>query len=416
MTKLVVQQAPEPAIPQRFLLTASVWGVLAGGLLVCDGDAVLASRWAGASVAVVHAFTLGFLGNAMVGSLLQFLPVAVQAPVRGGRKAAAWLYGLLNAGALLLVLALHGPLRLSPMLGGGVLLAAFMLLLVLLLPGLWQAGTQRLLRWGIGSALLAALVTALLGFALAAGLSGKATLALPALTDLHASWGVLGWILGLLAAVSRVVAPMFQGALPAPARLQGVWQALLYGVLLLALLLGLAGGALPGMRIAVAGLGLAFALGGLLLQSRAAKLRNVPLTWFWRSGLLALAASAAVLAADAGQVVLVGALALALGLPWLVTGMQLEITGFLAWIDLQRRCGRGVRVPGVQSLVPERDKYMVLSLQLLAGLTLVMAIFRQIPVNSAGLVLLLAHAAGVATQCAARWRVRRFAAEFKAGK
>ena len=408
MTKLVVQQAPAPAIPQRFLLTASVWGVLAGGLLVCDGDTVLASRWAGASVAVVHAFTLGFLGNAMVGSLLQFLPVAVQAPVRGGRRAAAWLYGMLNAGALLLVLALHGPLRLSPMLGGGVLLAAFVLLLVVVLPGLWQAGTQRLLRWGIGSALLAALVTALLGFALAAGLSGKATLALPALTDLHASWGVLGWVLGLLAAVSRVVAPMFQGALPAPARLQGVWQALLYGVLLLALLLALAGGALPGMRFAVAALGLMFALGGLLLQSRAAKLRNVPLTWFWRSGLLALAASAGVLATDADHAVLVGALALVLGLPWLVTGMQLEITGFLAWIDLQRRCGRGVRVPGVQSLVPERDKYIVLSLQLLAGLTLVMAIFRQIPVNSAGVALLLAHAAAVAMQCAARWRVRRF--------
>ena len=80
----------------------------------------------------------------------------------------------------------------------------------------------------------------------------------------------------------------FQGALPAPARLQGVWQALLYGVLLLALLLGLAGGALPGMRFAVAALGLMFALGGLLLQSRAAKLRNAPLTWFWRSGLLAV--------------------------------------------------------------------------------------------------------------------------------
>ena len=166
----------------------------------------------------------------------------------------------------------------------------------------------------------------------------------------------------------------------------------------------------------VAGLGLAFALGGLLLQSRAAKLRNVPLTWFWRCGLLALVASAGVLVADADQVVLVGALALVLGLPWLVTGMQLEITGFLAWIDLQRRCGRGVRVPGVQSLVPERDKYMVLGLQLLAGLTLIMAIFRQIPVNSAGLALLLAHAAGVAVQCAARWRVRRFAAEFEAGK
>lgn len=146
-----------------------------------------------------------------------------------------------------MVLALHGALWLSAMLGGGVLLVAFVLLLVMVLPGLWQAATQRLLRWGIGSALLAALVTALLGFALAVGLSGKATLALPALTDLHASWGVLGWVLGLLAAVSRVGADVPRRAVGtyAPAgRLASaaVWYCC-------SLLLGLAGGALPGRMV-----------------------------------------------------------------------------------------------------------------------------------------------------------------------
>lgn len=415
MTKLVVQQAPEPAIPQRFLLTASIWGVVAGGLLVCGGDTVLASRWAGASVAVVHAFTLGFLGNAMVGSLLQFLPVAVQVPVRGGRMAAWGLYAALNVGTALLVAALGWPLRLSPMLGGTLLLMAFGGLLLLVLPGLVSAQGQRFLRWGIAGAVLAALVAAALGFGLTMGLSGAVSLALPVLTDVHASWGVLGWVLGLLAAVSRVVAPMFQGAMPAPVRWQGAWQVLMYALLLVALVSGLMGGALPGMRIAVAGLGLVFAGGGLLLQARAAKLRNVPLTWFWHIGLLALAASAGVLLMNADHAVRVGVLALAVGLPLLVTGMMLEITGFLAWISLQRRCGRGVRLPGVQILMPARDKYWVLAMQIVAGLMLVMASLHVLPAQYAGIAMLLAHAASVVVQCATRWRAHRFVMAFKVG-
>lgn len=408
MTKLVMQQAPAPAIPQRFLLTASVWGTVAGGLLLWDGNAALASRWSSTSLAVVHAVTLGFLGNAMFGSLLQFLPVAAQVPVRGGGKAAWTLYGVLNLGALLLVLALRWPLLLPPQIAGTLLLLAFSLLLAMLLPGLWASQGQRFLRWGIACALLAAQLTALLGFVLTLTRAGQVSLALPRWTDVHASWGVFGWVLGLLAAVSRVVAPMFQGTLPASIRIQTLWQAALYGVLLAALLAACANLALPGFRVALGMLVGVFGLGGLLLQRRAAKLRAVPLTWFWGAGLLVLLAAAVVMSWRSDDGILAGTLLLLIGLPMLVTGMQLEICGFLAWIDLQRRCGRGVRLPGVQLLVPARDKYVVLTLQLLAGLTLVMALLRLIPANVAGAVLGLAHLATVAAQVAVQRRAYRY--------
>ncbi|MDE2407571.1 MAG: hypothetical protein KGL91_06895 [Xanthomonadaceae bacterium] len=408
MTKLVMQQAPTPAMPRRFLLSASLWGMVAGVLLVLDDGSVLASRWNASTLVLVHVFTLGVLGNAMFGSLLQFLPVAVQVRVRGGHVAAALLHALLNAGAALLVVALRWPALVSPHWGGVVLGGAFLWLLAILLPGLWAVGGQRFLRWGMGCALLAALVTAGLGVLLVLGLAGTVVIAQPLFTDVHAGWGVLGWVLGLLAAVARVVAPMFQGAGPAPQRAQGAWQIALYGLLLAMLVMALAGRALPGARIAGGLLLLAFALGGLLLQLRAAKLRIVPLLYFWRCGLLALASAALVLLASDAQDVLAGVLVLAIGLPLLVTGMQLEITGFLGWIELQRRCGRGVHLPGVQWLVPARDKWGVLGAQLVAGLMLVMACLGWIPANGAGLALLLAHAAGVGVQLAARWRANRF--------
>jgi hypothetical protein len=409
MAKLAMQQAPAPAVPRRFLRSASAWGVIAGALLALDGGAAIASRWSGSTLALVHALTLGVLGNAMVGSLLQFLPVAAGVRVRGGRGAALWLHGLLNAGALLLVAAFRWPALLAPQWGGGAVGAAFALLVALVLPGLWAAQGQRFLRWGMGAALLAAAVAAALGLLLALALSGRGALPLPAFTDVHAGWGVLGWVLGLLAAVARVVMPMFQGTSVPSVRAQGAWHAALYALLLLATVAALRGVAIPALRAGAGVLGLAFVLAGLLLQLRAPKRRVAPLTLFWRAGFLALAAAAcALLAGGEVNALRAGVLALGIGLPLLVTGMQLEIAAFLGWIDVQRRCGRGVHLPGVQLLLPARDKSAVLALHGVSAVVLVAALAWPVLARVAGLALALAHAAGFA----ALWSVDRRAGRF----
>jgi hypothetical protein len=409
MTRLAMQQAPTPATPRRFLLSASLWGMAAGLLLALDGDAALASRWGGATLALVHALALGVLGNAMFGSLLQFLPVAAGARVRGGRGAALLLHALLNIGALLLVLALRRPALLSPHWGGLLLLAAFVLLAALVLPGLVRAAGQPLLRWGIGCAMVGGLVAALLGLSLALAIAGAWRLPLLALTDAHAGWGVLGWVLALLVAVARVVMPMFQGVAAVPARLQAAWQLALYALLLIALALALRGTSAAALRVGAGLLVLAVALGGLLLQLRAPKLRRAPLTYFWMAGFAALAAAAcALLAGGDANLLLAGVLALAIGLPLLVGGMQLEISAFLGWIDLQRRCGRGVRLPGVQLLLPARDKVAVLALHGLAAMALLAATAHPALARGAGSALLLAHAAGFAALCGVDRRRSRF--------
>lgn len=411
MTRLRMTQAPAPAIPRLFLRSAALWGVLAGALLLAEGEAALASRWSGATLALVHALTLGFLGNAMFGALLQFLPVAVGASVRGGAVAARILHVLLNLGAALLIAGFRWPQALNPAWGGGLLLVAFLLLAALTLPGLLRAEGEGFLRQGIGLAVAAALVTATLGLLLALGWSGLLHLPQLALTDAHAGWGLLGWVLGLLAAVARVVAPMFQGAAPAPTRAQGGWQFVLY-VLLAVLLVGAMRGVSPGwMRIALALPVLIFALGGLWLQLRARHLRLAPLTFFWGAGFVVLAIAGCLLLTGAGSAMAVGALVVGVGLPLLVTGMALEIVAFLGWIELQRACGRGVHVPGVQLLMPSRDKAIVLALHLVAGLLLALATWQSRVAAIAGVALLLAHGTAFVALGGARRRGRRFIAE-----
>ena len=188
----------------------------------------------------------------------------------------------------------------------------------------------------------------------------------------------------------------------------------LYGLLLAALVVALRGESVPALRVGAGLLVLAVASGGLLVQLRAPKLRRAPLTYFWMAGFAALGAAAcALVPGGEDNLLLAGALALAIGLPLLVTGMQLEISAFLGWIDLQRRCGRGVRLPGVQLLLPARDKAIVLALHGLSAAVLLAATAQPALARLAGGALLLAHAAGFAALCGVDWRRTRFLRELK---
>jgi hypothetical protein len=373
MAKLALEHAPPAALPRRFLLTSPLWGVATGLALVFDADIALLSRWTPATLALVHAFTLGVLGNAMFGSLLQFLPAAAGVRVRGGNVAGYGLHVLLNAGAL----GLCAGLRLSQphclLLAAACLALAFAGLAVMTLPGLAAATLQRLLCRGIAMSIFAGLVTAALGVAMLLGLTGmRGGLPLSPWVDVHAAGGLLGWVGLLVASVAQVVMPMFQGTAPSRPAVQGAWLGAVVAVLA-----GGAFGVLRGepavLRWGCAACVAAFAAPALWRQWQARHKRNAWLVRAWRVGLLALLAAALVLALD-GPPLLAGVLAIAIGLPLLVAGMQLEIVAFLGWIELHRRAGRGVRLPAVQKLVPDDDKARVVLLQAAAAVSLLAAV------------------------------------------
>jgi hypothetical protein len=364
MARLALDQAPAVSLPRRFLLSAPLWGVLAGVLLFVDGDALLRSRWHPATLALVHVFTLGVLGNVMFGSMLQFLPAAAGVRVRGSALLGAPLHVLFNLGALLLVAGLHQRWR-AALLGAAVLLPlAFVLLAAMTLPGLLAAVGQRLLRAGLGVAIGFGVLTALLGGALALALADGWAWPVGALVDVHASWGVLGWIVVLLASVARVVMPMFQGTGTLPARVQALW--------LDSALVMLSGAAWWRLTHAdgrwLAGTvtlhAMLFAGAALWLQWRAPRQRRGPLLWSWRAGLIVLLLAALVLVAGPRGGLLAAVLGLGIALPLLLLGMALEIVAFIGWIELHRVCGRGVQLPGVQRLLPDSDKLGVLLAQL----------------------------------------------------
>ena len=391
MTRLALDQAPVVSLPRRFLLAMPAWGVLAGLLLLIDGDALLRTRWHPGTLALVHTCTLGVLGNAMFGSLLQFLPAAAGVRLRCSALG-PWMHAALNVGALLLVSGFYfgSPVLMS--LAAFLLPLAFLALAGMTLPGVIQSAGQRLLRAGIGASLAFGVITALLGGALALACSGRLSLTMPPWVDVHASLGVLGWMGLLLASVGRVVMPMFQATGVPSLRWHAAWM--------IGLVAGLPAAAgwhllraddvvLPLIQAIFA---LPFALTVCWLQRRTPAARRGPLWWSWRAGAIVLTLAVMALMLTTRHVMLAGVLALGLALPWLVVGMMLEIVAFLGWIELHRTVGRGVQLPGVQRLMPARERGAAVLAQMAAGALLVLAAWHPTPwlARIAGLLLVAA--------------------------
>lgn len=413
MARLALDQAPTPAGPARFFGSVPVWGAFAGALLLVTGPALLQSRWSPATVALVHVFTLGVIGNAMFGGVLQFLPAAAGVRVRGGNSLPGLLHAALNAGSLALVAGLLWPSAFLRGAGALLLGIAFTGLVAATLPGLMSRVRDSLLHAGIALSLVAGLATAVLGGLLVAALSGQVQIPIARWTDLHAATGVLGWALGLVAAIGRVVMPMFQGTPEMPARVQVAWLATV--VLALAVAgpawaVAEAGGPL---RVLAAAAMLAMAGGGLWLQSRSTSRRSAgaALTGFWRTGFIALAAAGGLVFVG-GHAVLAGVFALGIGLPMLVLGMLLEIAAFLGWITLHRHCGRGRQLPGVQRLLPAGRRLFVLRAFGLASAALFgAALWPEALARVAGGLLLAANLALALILLGLRRDMRRFAAD-----
>lgn len=368
--RLATEQAPAAPVPQRFTSLALAWGMVAGAWLVWHGEALLASRWAPDTVALVHIWTLGVFGNAMLGSLWQFLPVAAGVAVPGA--SAAWAaMTVFNLGAALLVVGFVLSSKVLLAIGGvsaiGVLVPAGGWLL---LAGCRRNGASAVARLLALPGVVLVLAMGLAGLMLAQRLGGRLDGTYLRLVDAHAALAVLGWVLGLVWVVGSVVGPMFQSlCVPRPAVLGRVLAGMLALLLLAAGAWVAAATAWP-LRAWVGAALLVSALAYLGALARARHGRNLPLKAAWAMA----AACLGVAAATAFRGSAVTAAAWVLAGVWLVlTAMLVEIRSFLAWLELQRRCGRGVRLPGIHALWPDRSKWQGLALHACAALATALA-------------------------------------------
>lgn len=383
---LSFEQSPPLSAPFRFFLTAPVFAAAAALVLLWHGPDALQSRWSAPALAIAHLLALGFMAMTMIGALLQILPVVGGIDVPRTPLTAAVVHAFLTLGAMALAAAFLFTRPWLFALAAALLAAGFLWFLAACAWRLWNAAELDATVAVIRYALVALLVTALLGVTLAAGFAGSLALPFVKLTHLHVAWGLPGWI-GLLAAgVAFQVVPMFLSTPLYPAPLTRWLPRLWLAALLLRAAIALPvserfSRAAAASEAAVALSLIVFAAVTLRLLWRRKRPGADATVWFWRLGaanLLACAlawAAAEVspgLAALPSWPLLLGALFL-VGFGYsIVNGMLYKIVPFLAWYHLQSRATRRGQTPNVKQIVTDADA------------------FRQFAAHAVALALLLA--------------------------
>lgn len=362
---LSFEKAPPLAAPLRFFLTAPLFAVLAGLVMVASGPDVLASRWMPSALAATHLITVGFMLQVMAGALIQILPVVAGANLARPLPTARLVHAGLSAGGLTLAGAFlmssaSGFVLAAILLGGTVIV--FVLAVGQALLGIPSVSPT--IR-GVKLALLGLFGVVFLGATLALALAYGWPLNLHVLADLHAGWGLGVWAGGLLAAMAYVVVPMFQLTPPYPHR----WSWWFAPAVVLFLLLWTLAFVLDievMIRLAEAGTALAgagFVVVTLRLQRKRRRARSDATFHYWRGGLwsalaamvmLLLAALRPEFAEWRGWALLFGIVLGVGGFMSMITGMLYKIVPFLAWLHLQNAGQGRAMAPNVNKLLPEK--------------------------------------------------------------
>ncbi len=356
---LSYDHAPPPHLPFAFLLAAPIWLIAFGTGLLGWGHAGL-NRWDPAVLALTHLMTIGFMGNAMLGSLIQLAAVTAAVPfAKPGRLLAlVWLPWQLGCGFLVAGLASMSPVWLIPAgLMLGLAAAAFILETGY---ALWRSAARDATTRGLRLAVVGLAVTVILGLLLAGLLAGYWTVPFKVVLDLHVGWGSVGWSGTLLLGVAFTVVPMFQLTPAYPVRLAR------FSLPLLALLL-VGWSALTWTEVMPLWrnwllVGPVLLLGGTTLNLQRKSRRKPDLTRrFWLTAMGALLAAALLTGLRPwlpdsllDQVdLLVGILWFFGGLGHAIAGMLFKIVPFLIWLHWQRLNPRRRKLPSMKDLAPD---------------------------------------------------------------
>jgi hypothetical protein len=365
---LSFEQTPPLSVPLRFFLTAPAFAIVAGALLLWHGPEAFASRWTPVALALTHLLTLGFLALAMIGALLQILPVVAGVEIPRSGATASGIHLLLALGAAVLPAAF---LLSSPLL--------FKVALLLLLPAFgWLLGACGLRLWNTDAtnSTVGTVRIALLALVVAVGLGGTAAstfawplgLPLAQLANLHVAWGLPGWVGLLIAGVAYQVIPMFQVTPSYPRAVTRHLGWLLFALLGLWTIVQI----MPGLHyrpavlfsVAAGGGYAAFAVTTLYLLWKRKRPKPEATTLFWCTGLISLLCCTLLWVAGevSPQVATAPFFPFALGILFIIgfaysaiNGMLYKIVPFLIWYHLQNRLASATaRAPNVKQIVPDR--------------------------------------------------------------
>lgn len=207
---LSVDQAPPISAPVRFFLTAPLFAILAGILILFSDASTLSSRFSTDAIVITHAITIGFLSFVMFGALVQMLPVLAGVKVPKVAFVSKISYIFMLFGAIFMIFGLW--LNISKLILAASLFLGigFLTLIIPMLIAFKSVVNVTASIRAMITSLVFALLIVLMGMHLLASYGiGKFSGLHVLFANIHSVWAVFGFAGILIIGVAFHVLPMF---------------------------------------------------------------------------------------------------------------------------------------------------------------------------------------------------------------
>ena len=207
---LSIDQAPPISAPLRFYLTAPIFAIIAGFLILFSDASVLMSRYSIESIVITHALTIGFLGFIMLGSLTQMLPVLAGVRIPKVDLVTKLSYICLVIGTAFMLFGLLNDVALSNTVALVLLSIGFTMIIVVIAMAITKVQNFNPTVKAMSASLVFASFTVLMGlFLLYTYLDSEFALYRNMIANVHSVWGIFGFAGILIIGVTFQVLPMF---------------------------------------------------------------------------------------------------------------------------------------------------------------------------------------------------------------
>ncbi len=207
---LSVDQAPPIAAPLRFFLTAPLFGIIAGILILLSNSHTLMSRYSVDAIIVTHAITIGVFAFVMFGALTQMLPVLAGAKIDRVKGITFFSYLMLTSGLLAMIIGLKFSIEVLTTYAYIGIGSGFLTMVIAIVYAMRNVNNFTATIKGMLASLLFAFFIGCMGIFL---LYEYATNSISQyhylIADIHSVWAIFGFAGLLIIGVAFQVLPMF---------------------------------------------------------------------------------------------------------------------------------------------------------------------------------------------------------------
>ncbi len=287
---LSLDQAPPISVVLRFFITASIFGILAGVLLLIFGREVFASS--SGAVILTHTLALGVMASFMLGALFQMLPVIAGVVLQTPTKKAMFVHITFTLGVMFLLIAFYTASNYLYLISAFLLTLSLLFITYIMISNLLKLRDHSSSSKGMLFALIGFTITIILGLYLLLALGGFIEgVYFSKLKQLHYSFGLFGWVALLIISISFQVIEMFYVTPSYPDKISKYLVLIIFALLLFSPLQNTISTILISLLFIIYAI---LTIKRLLKRKRPTKDATV---WFWHFGMGMLIASMSILIA-----------------------------------------------------------------------------------------------------------------------